>query len=402
MNTIDALELSNWRQFSIVNIDTRSHTTVLTGANGCGKTTILNVISSHFGWNLSFLAVPHLGKKGKLRIYSDILELSDREKPDPGSTTIGSIRYSDSPSCSLLMPPPSKDNPQYQLQYSDKPNLEGLHIPSHRPSMTFQRVDTLPINPKTNQQHYQEFQTLLQQTQMSAKVQNPGMVLKQSLISLALFGYGNQAVAENPEYRELFEGFQEVLKHVLPVSLGFEKLEVRMPDVVLVTKTGTFALDAMSGGVNSVFGITWQIYMYGSDRDGCTVVIDEPENHLHPSMQRTLLPSLEKAFPKNRFIVATHSPFIVTSNPRAKVYALSYDENKKIESRLLEEADLTGSADSVLRDILDVPTTIPVWVETRVRDILAKYDSTSDSNEKIEKIIRELEEAGLDRGALGL
>jgi predicted ATP-binding protein involved in virulence len=173
------------------------------------------------------------------------------------------------------------------------------------------------------------------------------MVLKQSLISLALFGFGNEVVRENREYKELFEGFQQILSIILPASIGFKSIEIRMPDVVLVTESGDFSLDAMSGGVSSLFGIAWQIHMYGADKGSCTVIIDEPENHLHPSMQRTLLPSLEKAFPNYRFIIATHSPFIVTSNQNANVFGLFHNQEKRIVSEHLEHADLASSPDRV-------------------------------------------------------
>ena len=38
------------------------------------------------------------------------------------------------------------------------------------------------------------------------------------------------------------------------------------------------------------------------------VLIDEIELHLHPGLQRTILPRLRKAFPKAQLIVTTHSP----------------------------------------------------------------------------------------------
>lgn len=222
------------------------------------------------------------------------------------------------------------------------------------------------------------------------------MVLKQSLISLALFGYGNEAVQENQEYKQLFLRFQEILRTILPETLGFERIEIRMPEVVLVTKTGEFPLSSMSGGVNSLFGIAWQIHMYGADKNGCTVILDEPENHLHPSMQRSLLPSLARAFPDYKFIIATHSPFIVTSNPDAKVYGLLYNSEKRIVSQHLSETDLAGSPDKVLRDVLDVPTTLPIWVENRISEILKKYEGQPDTEEKINSMFEELKRSGLN------
>ena len=169
-----------------------------------------------------------------------------------------------------------------------------------------------------------------------------------------------------------------------------------MPDVVLVTKTGEFPLSSMSGGVNSLFGIAWQIHMYGADKESCTVILDEPENHLHPSMQRSLLPDLAKAFPKYKFIIATHSPFIVTSNPNANVYGLIYNNSHRIVSQHLGKADLAGSPDKVLREILDVPTTLPIWVEQKISEVLEKYEGTPDTEEKISKMFEELKSLGLN------
>ena len=40
------LYLSGWRQFEFVELDLHPRLTILTGANGCGKTTILNKVST--------------------------------------------------------------------------------------------------------------------------------------------------------------------------------------------------------------------------------------------------------------------------------------------------------------------------------------------------------------------
>lgn len=396
MEQFKHLNLSGWRQFDNVNIDFDGHTTVLTGANGCGKTTILNVLSRHFGWNVQLAASPFMGKKKRKRIYSDLKRILQGGEVSNANESIGRITYASGATCTLQIPINASQNPLYSLAYHQQRPVVGLHIPSHRPAISFQNVDQLPVNPKTVQQQYQEFQQLLLSTYGSANVRNPGVVLKQSLISLAVFGYGNEAVVGNGEYKELFLGFQQALKKVLPVSLGFQKIEVRMPDVVLVTSTGDFPLSSMSGGINSLFGIAWQIYMFGFDKTDCTVIIDEPENHLHPSMQRSLLPKLAKAFPSYRFIVATHSPFIVTSNPEANVYGLIYNDFNRIESQALGKADLAGSPDKVLREILDVPTTLPIWVENKIEQILKKYDGTPDSEDKVSRMFDELKEQGLN------
>src|ERR1700684_3254096 len=46
------------------------------------------------------------------------------------------------------------------------------------------------------------------------------------------------------------------------------------------------------------------------------------ENHLHPSLQRSLFVKLVEAFPLTQFIIATHSPFIVSGLKDSNVYVL--------------------------------------------------------------------------------
>lgn len=395
MDTFKKITLHRWRQFQDIEIDFSSNVTVLTGPNGCGKTTILNVLARHFGWNINFISSPYYEKKSGRKLWSDLTREFEHEREIPANQTeVGTIEYSNGDKCQLIVPLQSQA--QYQLQYQNQMGITGLNIPSHRPIMGYFQIQNIPTNPKTNQQQYDEFKQLQFQAYGSDNVRNPGVVLKQSLISLALFGAGNEHVQPNIEYRTLFDQFQNILRVVLPKSIGFKKLEIRSPDIVLITETGDFPLDAMSGGVSAIFGMAWQIHIYGADKPGCTVIIDEPENHLHPSMQREFLTLLRRAFPNYRFIVSTHSPFIVSSDPEASVYGLIYNEHKKITSKKLTQADLTGSPNKILREILDVPTTLPVWVEEKIRSVLEKYENISDTEDKAGKIIKELKELGLD------
>lgn len=51
-------------------------------------------------------------------------------------------------------------------------------------------------------------------------------------------------------------------------------------------------------------------------------LIDEPELHLHPKWQRNLIPALRNAFPNIQFILATHSPLILSSLRKENVFVL--------------------------------------------------------------------------------
>jgi predicted ATP-binding protein involved in virulence len=396
MESFSRIQLEKWRQFSSVDIDLNAQLCVLTGANGCGKTTIMNVLARHFGWNINFVSTPYLSEKKEKKFWSDVFKQRETELSDTsGTVRIGTINYSSGGECKLSVLNETSEA-KYSLTYGDQRTVEGIHIPSHRPITNYAAINEVPLNPKSNEQHFLEFQQLLFQTYGEARSANPSTSLKKSLISLAVFGYGNTAVNPDREYRDLFEGFQEILIRLLPKTLGFKRLEIRKPDIVFITDTGDFSLDSMSGGISAIVGMAWQIHMYGANRQNCTVIIDEPENHLHPSMQREFLPSLVKAFPSYRFIISTHSPFVVTSSRDAYVYGLVFNNDRKIVSQRLEAADLSASPNKILREILDVPTTIPIWVEEKIQEILSRQASLEATEENIERLFGELKELGLD------
>ena len=125
-------------------------------------------------------------------------------------------------------------------------------------------------------------------------------------------------------------------------------------------------------------------------------------------MQRSLLSRLTDAFPKAQFIVATHSPFIVSSVRDSAVYALQYikfsedeepasDEftDRKVQSILLNLDSKAATATEILRDVLGVPVTLPEWAEVDLSAI-AREISNLGINEHSLNLLRErLTQAGL-------
>ena len=57
------------------------------------------------------------------------------------------------------------------------------------------------------------------------------------------------------------------------------------------------------------------------------VLIDEIETHLHLRLQEVVLPFLVDLFPNVQFIVATHSPAVLTSVPDALIYDFASKES---------------------------------------------------------------------------
>lgn len=175
---------------------------------------------------------------------------------------------------------------------------------------------------------------------------------------------GNPDMEADTELFQFYEGFQEALKHVLPPTLGFRGLSIRNLEIVLECDSGDFMIDGASGGLSTLIDLAWQICMFNTEeRDSFIVLVDEVENHLHPTMQRRVLSDLLEAFPSARFIVSTHSPLIVNSVRDCAVYVLRYTTENQVVSELLDFENRAATASQVLDEALGVSTTIPVWAD---------------------------------------
>jgi predicted ATPase len=387
------LELRTWRQFDVVEVDFHERLTVLTGANGAGKTTLLNILSQHFGWNTPLISTARPTRKGMFKYFTRWLPGLEDDGVG-GTEKIGALSYGSGGEATLAVP--ESDNPNFQVQIVNQQHVPGLFLPSHRPVYSYQRVEQIPTRLDARQELFEQyFSNLRQFYSPRTPVDSPSFRLKSALISLGTFGYGNKVVARNEEAVETFEGFQDILRQVLPPQLGFQRLAIRMPDIVFeCAGSNDFSLDAASGGIAAIVDIAWQIYMKWLIEKGDFVVLaDEPENHLHPELQRSLLPGLMAAFPSVQFIVATHNPFMVTSVPESHVFVLHYHE-RRVRTRVLPDVDRSASANRVLMDVLGVPFPLPLWVEARVNEIVTRVQAEDVSADALQRARSELSEVG--------
>ena len=398
---IDRIKIDKWRQFENIELNLHPQLTILTGSNGAGKTTILNIINRHFGWQTEIVGTPKQDKKtGNLKFLSGLWNLfGDKDEKTaqiPNSqVSVGEINYDNKIVCKLTVP--EYVSTTYNLNLNNQQGVVGLHIPSHRPVYKYQKVANISTQLITRQQAYNQYNNTKRNRYNGAGGNSENFHIKETLISLATFGYGNQVVSKNEIAISLFEGFEEVLKKILPPKLGFEKISVRIPEVVLVTKSGDFSLDAVSGGVASIIDLAWQLYMFEAPNGEFMVTLDEPENHLHPEMQKTLLPNFLKAFPKIQFVVATHNPFIITSVAESNVYALNYNDKYKVSSLFLESFEKSGTANEVLREVLGMETTMPKWIDEKIDSVISKYASSGITQDNLIAFKNDLKEIGLDK-----
>ncbi|MDE0302181.1 MAG: AAA family ATPase [Gammaproteobacteria bacterium] len=394
-----SIEIHDWRQFSSVKICFHDKLTVLTGANGAGKTTILNLLNRHFGWNLQLVGTPRSGKKGVIRFFSDLWKFrgSSPNVSDSGEDVIGKIVYGDDSESQLSIP--HEVSNQYQVNIPRLQSVPGLFISSHRPVYFYQKVTQIPTSISASGQLLENYlNEIRNRYNTNYRVNSASYRIKEALISLATLGYGNQVVARNEDAISTFEGFEKVLSRVLPTNLGFRRILIRMPEVVLDTSSGEFSFDAVSGGISAIIDMSWQLHMASKVNPQFVVVIDEPENHLHPTLQKTLLPNFVEAFPNAQFIIATHNPFMVGSVPDSNVYVLDYDEEKpsRVVSTKLDLINKAASSSEILREALGLSHTKPVWVEQRINELIEKYGERTLCDTDLKALREDMKELKLD------
>ncbi|HEL4101343.1 TPA: AAA family ATPase [Stenotrophomonas maltophilia] len=412
------LHVYGWRQFHSVHIPVHPRLTVITGANGAGKTTLLGIMAQHFGWERPLLATPQRSEDGTVSYLTGagylkgaLRELLDMMGGHPPVmmfgqiTPIGKIIYSNGVSSVISVP--SAGGIQYSINIHAQQSVAGLYIPSHRALSKYQPVGSIPTEGVSASQAYQTYKNEeYNRWSGGGYGASPFFRLKEALIAMATFGEGNAYVRGRPDLLRTYVDFIEVLRKVLPETLGFETISIRTPDVILVTKSGEFLLDAVSGGISSLIDLAWQVHVFSQDKKAFTVVIDEPENHLHPSMQRRLLPSFTEAFPSVQFIVATHSPFIVTSVKDSSVVVLSYKEDmdasdqgiameRSVRSTSLDQINKAGSADEILRDVLGLESTVPLWAAKELKSVVDRYRGGDFTGDSVDQLSAELDALGL-------
>lgn len=401
------IDIKEWRQFSEIDVAFHPHLTVLTGANGAGKTTLLNLLSKSIGWNPQFVSSYEEDGNGMMKYFNGLKDIGKRLfikatsfiNPTEQHNKLGELEYSDGIIADLYLPE-SVSNGIYDVNIRGGKTERGVYVHSHRPSFPYKAIQSIPMSVATRTQIYSQYnefnKSFVFDTYRNADKVSATSLIKETLAALAIFGYGSKSVTPNDTAKKLFEGYIDILKIVLPPKLGFERISVVVPEVMLCTKTGNFPIDAVSGGISSIIDITWQLYMFADTSESFVALIDEPENHLHPELQKSFLGNLIKAFPNVQFIVATHNPFMISAVKDSNVYVFDYDDENKVFSTKLDYVNRAGTSNAILRDVLGIDTSIPLWAEEHLKSIIAKYIAKDLTEENLTNFRREMGEIGLD------
>lgn len=169
---------------------------------------------------------------------------------------------------------------------------------------------------------------------------------------------------------------------------------VREFDVKLIKKGNrpfSFS-DASSGEANILCTLIALIPLV---EDYSCILIDEPEISLHPTWQYRYIELLNKIFESFKgchIIIASHSHFLVSDLPtnNSSVVTLRR-ENEIIKSTLLEESTFGWSAEDILLNVFNMPTTRNYYISNIVSEALELIAKKQKTKSRFKEIKIELQ-----------
>ena len=122
-------------------------------------------------------------------------------------------------------------------------------------------------------------------------------------------------------------------------------------------------VNVLSSGTQGILLWVWALALIlanhyhwaeGWGKKPAILLIDEIENHLHPTWQRRVIPALLEHFPGLQIFATTHSPFVVAGLKAGQVHMLERDGRGVVTATTNTEDIVGWTMDEVLRNLMGV------------------------------------------------
>ena len=122
------------------------------------------------------------------------------------------------------------------------------------------------------------------------------------------------------------------------------------------------------------------------------LLIDEIEQHLHPTMQRTIIQSTKKLFPKMQIVASTHSPLVVQGAESYEIVSLHRSESRITAMQLRDYSRFSIEDLFTAEELFNTP---PNSIEVEkskatYRSLIAKGELSSEEQEQLRDLGRTL------------
>jgi hypothetical protein len=140
----------------------------------------------------------------------------------------------------------------------------------------------------------------------------------------------------------IFDHFNRAVREVLPKVAGItvvpngNQLKILVwsePALLKSRQDLAFGLNESGSGIGQVLGI---LYVALASQTPQVILIDEPQSFLHPGAARKLIEVLKglKEQPQHQYVIATHSPTIITAAKPETIMLVTHDGNESHIQRL--------------------------------------------------------------------
>jgi len=303
---------------SIMLSETKRQHLILTGRNGSGKTSLLEAIRDY--------VIIHQRKKAPQ---------PDRQIRDAHNGALFGPNTPDS----------NADNPSINVSFSEKVNnifdIIFAYFPAERSELSLPKaIEAVDVWGKTI-------------ITRNASKDFLKYILNLYVQYLSIKDAG-KSLTEIEQYKAWFDRFEKALRDIYDCKKL--KLKADMKNLAFYVELPgrePFGLHEMADGYKAFLEILMELLMRMERGSGVVdynqsaiVLIDEIETHLHVELQKRALPFLTQMFPNVQFIVATHSPFVITSLSNAVVYDLEKHEQLEKPSYYSYEAVVESFLDA--------------------------------------------------------
>ena len=401
---IAGIDIENIPPLTHVAFDFNERVNVFIGPNASGKSTILRIIN--YLYSIGDFADARLVIKEPAGIYDPYLY-----GPDVSRASLSVEPESIDDDDCLLHMRPSDDWPRPISDADDQSwrVLPLLYIPATRVSVPSLSVSRPRTRTSTGRSNTPPFRSLWDEFQ--------SVFLGHNIRQLIDWFREDESVSGpqlfDPLIYALGKGFlcakeicTEVITHDVPQPyVDFDRFDGPFAATVH-NAMGIHTSDRSSGGplyagdlssgTQGTLVWVWALslvmashyeWIEGWDEAPAFLLIDEIENHLHPTWQRRVIPSLLKHFPGLQVFATTHSPFVVAGLKSGQVHLLSRGSDGSITATTNTEDVVGWTMDEILREMMEVadPTDDATAAAARELRLLRHQGPRGSEDEEAER-----------------
>ncbi|MBS1811511.1 MAG: AAA family ATPase [Acidobacteria bacterium] len=329
----------------------RAEIHILTGPNGCGKTTTLQALTNCEGVRNSEL----LAKRFRSGVSSEI-QIFMTESPELNPKIVR-IRPKDLPKSGIpnILNTQSKKRKWAAFAYT------GYRIVA---SSKINAIQDFPENPLSEALDFNKRST--RGDGAIPFLGNSGAFTINQWIANNISKRALEKEKANTnqanKYASSIERLENVISEIIGYKINFDLRTSPLSLVVLANNT-ELDFDVLPDGLRSAISWIGDVLMrldlisweedHPVNEQNIILFLDEIEVHLHPAWQRRILPAVQKLFSNAQIFLTTHSPFVVNSVDGAWIYELKVKEGKAYLGEVTQSKSGT-SYQNVLREVFDI------------------------------------------------